>query len=225
MIADFVRLSALYLVGYLYVRHSVGKEMAMLVKWLGAVSLGLMILSGVAAPFKQLSNDIHSVAVTYSQGKEKVNSLLGESKEVQKQIGNVVSPAGAVGYQGIWERFTGNAKFSWPVKGEVTQGYNEHNHGLDIAGKVGDPIRVSRPGTVQKVATDSIYGLYLIIDHGNNYGTLYAHCSKILVVEGKMILGGEKIAEIGSTGNSTGPHLHFEIRVGGKTVDPKDFMK
>jgi len=225
MIADFVRLSALYLVVYLYVRHSAGKDMAMLVKWLGVVSLGLMVLSGVAAPFKQLSNDIHVAAQTYSQGRDKVNDLLGESKGVQKQIGDAVSPAGSVGYQGIWERLTGNAKFDWPVKGKVTQGYNENNHGLDIAGKIGDPIRVSRPGTVEKVAEDSTYGLYIIIDHGNNYGTLYAHCSKVLVPEGKMILGGDKIAEIGTTGNSTGPHLHFEIRIGGKAVDPKDFMK
>jgi len=217
MIYNLVRLSALYLVVYIYVRHTSGREMALAIKWLAVVSLGLMVLSCTLAPLKQFSDDIHSIAMTYSGGKEKVSSVLGI--ESNNETMNV-------GYKNIWERYLG-AKFNWPIKGKITQGYNENNHGLDISGNLGDAIKVSRTGKVEKIInSEGAYGLHVIIDHGNGYETLYAHCSKVIVSEGKMVFGGEKIAEIGSSGsNSTGNHLHFEIRINSKTVDPIDYLK
>ena len=217
MISNLVRLSALYLVVYIYVRHTSGREMALAIKWLAVVSLGLMVLSCTLAPLKQFSDDIHSIAMTYSGGKEKVSNALGIESNNETMD---------VGYKNIWERYLG-AKFDWPIKGKITQGYNERNHGLDIAGNLGDEIKTSRTGKVEKIInSEGPYGLHVIIDHGNSYETLYAHCSKIVVMEGKMVFSGEKIAEIGSSGNnSTGNHLHFEIRINGKTVDPKELMK
>ena len=87
--------------------------------------------------------------------------------------------------------------------------------------------KTSRVGKVKKVInSEGPYGLHIIMDHGNDYETLYAHCSKVAVSEGQIVLSGEKIAEIGSTGsNSTGNHLHFEIRINGKTVNPIDYLK
>ena len=217
MIINLVRLSALYLVVYIYVRHTSGREMALAIKWLAVVSLGLMVLSCTFAPLKQFSDDIHSIAMTYSGGKEKVSNALGieNNNEIMD-----------VGYKNIWERYLG-AKFDWPIKGKITQGYNENNHGLDIAGNLGDTIKASRTGKVKKVInSEGPYGLHVIIDHGNGYETLYAHCSKVVVTEGKMVFSGEKIAEIGSSGNnSTGNHLHFEIRINSKTVDPRSYLK
>ena len=217
MIINLVRLSALYLVVYIYVRHTSGREMALAIKWLAIVSLGLMVLSCTLAPLKQFSDDIHSIAMTYSGGKEKVSNALGieNNNEIMD-----------VGYKNIWERYLG-AKFDWPIKGKITQGYNENNHGLDIAGNLGDTIKASRTGKVKKVInSEGPYGLHVIIDHGNSYETLYAHCSKVVVMEGKMVFSGEKIAEIGSSGNnSTGNHLHFEIRINSKTVDPRSYLK
>jgi len=217
MIENFVRLSALYLVVYIYVRHTSGREMALAIKWLAVVSLGLMVLSCTLTPLKQLSDDIHSIAMTYSGGKEKVSNALGIESNSETMD---------VGYKNVWERYLG-AKFDWPIKGKITQGYNENNHGLDIAGNLRDAIKVSRTGKVGKIInSEGPYGLHVIIDHGNGYETLYAHCSKVVVVEGKMVFSGEKIAEIGSTGNnSTGNHLHFEIRINGKTVDPIGYLK
>jgi len=217
MIMNLVRLSALYLVVYIYVRHTSGREMALAIKWLAVVSLGLMILSCTLAPLKQFSDDIHSIAMTYSGGKEKVSNALGIENNNETMD---------VGYKNIWERYLG-AKFDWPIKGKITQGYNEHNHGLDIAGNLGDVIKASRTGKVEKVInSEGPYGLHVIIDHGNSYETLYAHCSKVVVMEGKMVFSGEKIAEIGSSGNnSTGNHLHFEIRINSKTVDPRSYLK
>ena len=217
MIENFVRLSALYLVVYIYVRHTSGREMALAIKWLAVVSLGLMILSCTLAPLKQFSDDIHSIAMTYSGGKEKVSNALGIENNNETMD---------VGYKNIWERYLG-AKFDWPIKGEITQGYNENNHGLDISGSFGDQIKASRTGKVEKIInSEGPYGLHVIVDHGNGYETLYAHCSKVVVTEGKMVFNGEKIAEIGSTGNnSTGNHLHFEIRINSKTVDPISYLK
>jgi len=217
MISNLVRLSALYLVVYIYVRHTSGREMALAIKWLAVVSLGLMILSCTLAPLKQFSDDIHSIAMTYSGGKEKVSNALGIESNNETM---------GVGYKDIWERYLG-AKFDWPIKGKITQGYNENNHGLDISGSFGDQIKASRTGKVEKIInSEGPYGLHVIIDHGNGYETLYAHCSKVIATEGKMVFGGEKIAEIGSTGNnSTGNHLHFEIRINGKTVDPIGYLK
>jgi len=217
MIINLVRLSALYLVVYIYVRHTSGREMALAIKWLAVVSLGLMILSCTLAPLKQFSDDIHSIAMTYSGGKEKVSNALGIENNNETMD---------VGYKNIWERYLG-AKFDWPIKGEITQGYNENNHGLDISGSFGDQIKASRTGKVEKIInSEGPYGLHVIVDHGNGYETLYAHCSKVVVTEGKMVFNGEKIAEIGSTGNnSTGNHLHFEIRINSKTVDPISYLK
>jgi len=222
MITNLVRLSALYVVVYIYVRYTSGKEMALAIKWLAIVSLGLMVLSSVTAPLKQFSDDVHSIAVTYSSGKAKVNDVLGTTNNNSDNNSNSANVD--VGYKDIWERVLG-AKFDWPIKGKVTQGYNENNHGLDIAGNLGDPIKASRTGKVEKVSTDEIYGLHITIDNGNGYATLYAHCSKVIVVEGQMVMKGEKIAEVGSTGNSTGPHLHFQIMINGKTVDPTGYLK
>jgi len=217
MIINLVRLSALYLVVYIYVRHTSGREMALAIKWLAIVSLGLMVLSCTLAPLKQFSDDIHSIAMTYSGGKEKVSNALGIESNSETMD---------VGYKNIWERYLG-AKFDWPIKGKITQGYNENNHGLDISGSFGDQIKASRTGKVEKIInSEGPYGLHVIIDHGNGYETLYAHCSKVIATEGKMVFGGEKIAEIGSTGNnSTGNHLHFEIRINSKTVDPISYLK
>ena len=217
MIENFVRLSALYLVVYIYVRHTSGREMALAIKWLAVVSLGLMVISCTFDPLKQFSDDIHSIAMTYSGGKDKVSNVLGIESNNETMD---------VGYKDIWERYLG-AKFDWPIKGKITQGYNEHNHGLDIAGNLGDAIKASRTGKIEKIInSEGPYGLHVIIDHGNGYETLYAHCSKVVVMEDKMVFSGEKIAEIGSTGNnSTGNHLHFEIRINGKTVDPMSYLK
>ena len=67
------------------------------------------------------------------------------------------------------------------------------------------------------------YGYYVVIDHGNGYETMYAHCSAILVSEGDKVAKGQRIARVGSTGDSTGPHVHFEIRENGYRVNPMAF--
>ena len=121
-----------------------------------------------------------------------------------------------------------NVSMLVPTQGVVTSGYGEReptdiisaNHaGIDIGGEVGTEIIAAMEGTVEEVSSYGDYGNHLKITNGE-VSTLYAHCSKILVNQGDYISQGQKIAEVGNTGRTTGPHLHFEISRSGRTVDP-----
>jgi len=123
-------------------------------------------------------------------------------------------------------KYTG--KFIWPVDGGYVSchinGYKGHT-GMDIAAAKGTNIRASMSGrviTVKKLTYG--YGYHIIIDHGNGVQTLYAHCSKLLVSLGDYVEQGDIIAKVGSTGNSTGPHCHFEIRINKKYMNPANYI-
>ena len=96
--------------------------------------------------------------------------------------------------------------------------------GLDIAGNNRSPIYAVQDGEVIFSGPNGTYGNCVIIDHGNDMITLYAHCSSLSVVKGSSVLKGENIALVGSTGRSTGPHLHFEVRINGKFINPINFL-
>lgn len=98
-----------------------------------------------------------------------------------------------------------------------------HN-GIDIGAKSGSPIFAAGAGKVIFAAYGSGYGNYIVIDHGDKISTLYGHCSRLLVSAGQEVRQGQRIALVGSTGLSTGPHLHFEVRVNGKPVNPASYM-
>ncbi len=128
--------------------------------------------------------------------------------------------------------------FTWPVPGypTITSGfgprtlygaYNYHN-GIDIAGSGvnGKPVVASNDGKVITTIYGYYgYGHYIIVDHGDPYKTLYAHLSSISVSNGEWVAQGQKIGAVGSTGNSTGPHLHFELREGNSAFNPVDMLK
>lgn len=116
--------------------------------------------------------------------------------------------------------------FSWPAAGRITQGYRFYHKALDIANGGGGPILAADGGTVIASGWDaSGYGNRAIIDHGNGYHTLYAHMSVLQVVVGQTVNRGAVIGQMGSTGRSTGTHLHFEIRQGSTLLDPGSFLK
>lgn len=118
-----------------------------------------------------------------------------------------------------------------PVQGHVTSRYGaresirDHTHkGLDIAAKTGTPIKAAADGTVIYSGTMGGYGNIIILDHGNGITTYYGHCSKLYKTKGKKVTAGDIIAAVGSTGNSTGSHLHFEIRKDGVYTDPAQYL-
>lgn len=109
---------------------------------------------------------------------------------------------------------------------ESPGGIGSTNHkGRDYAAATGTPIYAAGSGTVTQVSTNSARGKYCIIDHGNNMSTLYQHCSEILVRTGQTVSVGQQIAKVGNTGNSTGPHLHFEVHINGEPVDPRLYLQ
>jgi murein DD-endopeptidase MepM/ murein hydrolase activator NlpD len=115
----------------------------------------------------------------------------------------------------------GDGQFIWPVQGEISQDYHARHRGVDIATAFGREVVAADNGAVVKAGwTDAGYGLRVVIDHNIDYITLYAHLSEIYVEEGQVVVKGQVIGRIGSTGNSTGPHLHFELRDFGYLIDP-----
>lgn len=105
----------------------------------------------------------------------------------------------------------------------ITGVYSNHG-GVDIAAPRGTSIYASRSGTVVIAGEDDSYGNYIMIDHGGNVYTLYAHCNKLLVSAGTYVTKGTTIAEVGMTGSATGYHLHFEVRLGKTRVNPLEYV-
>ncbi len=119
--------------------------------------------------------------------------------------------------------------FDWPTRGRISSRYGPRwgrmHYGLDLAVPTGTPIHAAAAGTVTYSGAMGTYGIIVIIDHGNGVETRYAHLSRTAVSVGQRVKRGQLIAYSGNTGNSTGPHLHFEIRHRGQAVDPEQYLK
>ncbi len=121
---------------------------------------------------------------------------------------------------------TAVGSFIWPASGGITQGYRFYHKAIDIANRGGGPILAADGGTVVAAGWDSNgYGNRVVIDHANGNLTLYAHMSVLQVSEGQRVNRGDVIGQMGSTGRSTGTHLHFEIRRGGVLLNPLEFLR
>ena len=122
----------------------------------------------------------------------------------------------------------------WPVRGRVNSefgrrpspwsGSAEHHSGLDISTPPGTPIMCPAPGRVVTAGSGGDYGRHVVIDHGNGVRSLYGHMSKVDVRAGQEVDKGTLLGLVGSSGRSTGPHLHYELRVAGKPVNPRKFL-
>ena len=140
-----------------------------------------------------------------------------------------------VSLENISEDYIGG-ELAWPVPGyhTITSGYGMRMHpvllvyklhtGVDIGAPEGVPIVAANDGIVTLATYSTSYGNYLMIDHGGGVATLYAHGIKVLVEEGQEVKKGDPIMLVGSTGWSTGPHLHFEVRINGETYDPLPYI-
>ena len=115
-----------------------------------------------------------------------------------------------------------------PISGTITSRYGSRwgttHTGLDIATSSGTPIKAVAGGTVTYAGVKGSYGNLVIINHGNGVQTYYAHCSKIYVSVGDKVEAGDVVSAVGSTGNSTGPHLHLEVRINGTAVNPQRYL-
>ncbi len=140
----------------------------------------------------------------------------------------------ALGIAGPAAPSTGPSRFIWPLSGTITSpfgwrsnpfgGAPDFHPGLDIAAPTGTTIVAAASGTIMLAQWYGGYGNYILIDHGGGYSTGYGHLSAIYVSVGQHVKQGQAIGAVGSTGQSTGPHCHFEIRINGKPVDPAPYL-
>jgi len=122
----------------------------------------------------------------------------------------------------------------WPVQGWVTSGFGfrtnpftgltQMHEGLDISNRVGIPITATADGIISDVGSDWAHGRILVISHGFGMITRYSHLNKVLVRVGQKVKRGDKIAEVGTSGKTTGPHLHYEVRLNGIPVNPMRYI-
>ncbi len=148
------------------------------------------------------------------------------------QVLNIPGGAGSEARAATVSRGTAPAAaktvFAWPLQGRLTSAFGPRNnafhHGIDLAATTGTPIRAAREGTVATSQWLGDYGRAVIIAHAEGTRTLYGHASKLLVKKGEKVKAGQIIAQVGSTGRSTGPHLHFEILINGKPQNPLAYL-
>ncbi|MDP3983234.1 MAG: M23 family metallopeptidase, partial [bacterium] len=120
----------------------------------------------------------------------------------------------------------GDGQFLWPTNGRITQNFVWYHKGLDIANNSAPSIAAADAGTVVYAGCLKWgYGCHVIIDHGNGFQTLYAHLTQYYVNVGDAVARGQSIGQMGSTGRSTGTHLHFEVRKNGTAFNPMSFLQ
>lgn len=156
-----------------------------------------------------------------------LDELEAESNRLQSAIASYQS-ASRPGSSTYMPAFKGG--LIRPASGRLSSGFGYRIHpiskkrrlhaGIDIAAPTGTSIVAAAPGVVITAGTMRGYGNAVVLDHGGGFSTLYGHCSRVLVRSGQRVKAGQRIALVGSTGYSTGPHLHFETRVGGRPVNP-----
>jgi len=167
-------------------------------------------------------------AATYERetAEQAYRELIETSRQIEQLIKRIQSGEKNIGGS------TGT--MTWPAEGEITSPFGWRVHpifgtqrlhtGIDIGADYGDAIRAADGGVVIHADWMGGYGNAVIIDHGNGISTLYAHNSQLLVDEGQTVAKGQTVARCGSTGYSTGPHLHFEVRQNGSPVNPLNYL-
>jgi murein DD-endopeptidase MepM/ murein hydrolase activator NlpD len=185
-------------------------------------------LSGLAAKYKvdvnniigYTANELADASAALTIGSKVV--IPGGTKpfvtpEINTGVRTVDAPTDAV---------KGSGTFSWPTSGNITQQFWGGHRAIDIGSWVGAPVKSADSGYVVLAGGgwNGGYGNHVIIDHGNGFATLYAHLNSIFVKPGESVSRGQQIGTVGNTGNSTGPHLHFEIRYQGTARNPYNWL-
>lgn len=205
--------------------------------------------SRVEADKEEMDQKKDDLDVQMTQAQDKIQDIaamerefLANKTELQKQMAQVEAEIRKI-YDEINKKslqvpYTGGM-MAWPsaTLSQVTSSFgyrfggSDNHTGIDISGPgaYGSAVLAANVGTVAKVNTSYTngygYGIYVILDHGGGIQTLYAHCSAITVSEGDVVATGQKIAEVGSTGWATGPHIHFEVRQNGTPQNPVNWLQ
>ena len=180
-------------------------------------------------------NDVENLSISekYTQNKDEVETTDIEVAKlnVDEKVQEIIAKQN-IDEDGEQLPIINGIKFATkPVTGIISSRYGVSSRirssthtGLDIATATGTPIKVVADGIVTCASYSGAYGNLVKVDHGNGLETWYAHTSKMYVAVGQEVKAGEVIAAVGSTGNSTGSHLHFEIRIDGNHVNPQNYL-
>ncbi|WP_248928782.1 M23 family metallopeptidase [Paenibacillus hamazuiensis] len=154
---------------------------------------------------------------------DEMNALIGHLSDSKEQLAEAdrlrrITPS-------IWPSSSRTVTSGFGLRLDPFTQKPAFHSGLDIAGKLGDSVFATADGLVRETGSDSSYGNFVRIDHGGGIETFYGHLSRILTEPGQQVAKGQKIALVGSTGRSTGPHLHYEVRRNRVEIDPVPFLK
>lgn len=188
-------------------------------------------ISGLNARSELIESVMHNIGV----------EIIKSNPETSENSGGPFIPANEPSYDQLMKKVDSYLRtikympLGRPVNGLITSKYGNRtdplnkkkgiHEGVDIRGKHGEKIRATAAGIVVKAFVNGGYGNYVEIDHGNGYRTVYAHMQNYLVKKGESVQQGQIIGQVGSSGRSTGPHLHYEIRLHSTPVNPTKFMK
>lgn len=189
-------------------------------------------LSSIEQRRAELLSDVQSQRDSVSQY---VTELEGSTAALEKKLySTIIHRQRPTRPSSSGRRNWGTGRYVTPAEGPITSPYGYRVHpiygtmrfhsGVDIGAYYGSPILAADGGVVIEAGWIGGYGNTVMIDHGGGYTTLYGHSSQLYVHVGQIVSKGEPIAAVGSTGNSTGPHLHFEVRINGNPVDPLGFI-
>ncbi len=185
---------------------------------------------------KQISDDLGAAREKLEQLKKAAEEAARKQKEQEEQARRAQANAGANVSQGAGASVvTGNGTFAHPCPGarvssefgwrdEPIAGAGNTHKGLDLAAPAGTPIYAAAAGTVSIARYSNSAGNWIVLNHGNGLQTYYMHASALYVSEGQTVSKGQNIAAVGSTGQSTGPHLHFQVMVNGTPVNPRNYL-
>jgi murein DD-endopeptidase MepM/ murein hydrolase activator NlpD len=194
----------------------------------GVVTRLVASRDALVAAQREKSSALASIEANQSQIHEEIEDLEAESAALAEQIRRAQQPSSSGSTSTPPVVPIGNGTLGWPVSGPVVSGFGMRwgrmHEGIDITCSTGTPVRAAGNGTVIWASWRGGYGNAVVIDHGGGLATLYAHNSAFATSVGQTVVRGQVIAYAGSTGNSSGPHVHFEVRVNGTAVDPLGYL-
>lgn len=186
-----------------------------------------IVLAGYEADIESGEAEVSALEADMAKMEQELSELEAQLKREEEEAARQAAAArrtydgGSLGFPMAWY-YRKTSDFGYrnhPIYGQVLQ----HN-GVDLSADTGTAIYAAYNGTVVVSTYNSSAGNYIMIDHGSGLMTVYMHCSKLLVSVGETVTKGQTIGLVGSTGNSTGPHLHFSVRLNGSYVDPKPYI-
>ena len=190
---------------------------------------GITISEKYETEYKEFTNQDDAVAKLYVEKKK--NDTVQVAKKVNTNSANKATGTVNTGFNISSAKTSLGISLIKPISGIITSRFAESSRirssrhtGLDISASTGTPIKAAASGTVTFSGRKGSYGNLIVISHGNGVQTYYGHCNALYASTGQSISQGQVIAAVGSTGNSTGPHLHLEIRVNGVAYNPQNYL-